>query len=222
MRYSYTALLFIIVLVLVNRSRADDCGTSDSASHRSIVMINDQGEPDLWSEEQAKDLSFCISEVFATNYEKVEDAVREAALQWMEYGNFDFKLVDDLSCDNKKRQALFRIVPTARQAKFKARAFFPGAEPHKRKIQINRRFADSATVEMQRLMLHELGHVLGLRHEHIHVDAGGDCQELGDFDPITDYDPASIMHYPTCGPKKLQNFVLSDLDKQGISSLYPF
>ncbi len=176
----------------------------------------------MWSVEQARDLSFCISEVFASNYETVESAVRHAALQWMEYGNFDFKLADDLSCDNNNRQVLFRIVPTARQAKFKARAFFPGSEPHKRKIQINRRFADSAGSEMQRLMLHELGHVLGLRHEHIHLDAGGDCPELGEFDPVTDYDPASIMHYPSCGPKKLQNFVLSDLDKDGIASLYPF
>ncbi len=223
MRYTYTALLFIIVFVLVNQSRAEDCVTQTRDSQRSIVMINDEGERDLWESEQAQDLSFCISDNFHSAFPHVEAAVREAATEWMQHGNFDFKLVDDLSCSNPKRTVLFDIRPTTRHAKFKARAFFPGYPVEKRRIQINRRFAKSGEAEFKRLMLHELGHVLGLRHEHIHEEAGDDCfNEADPFETITDYDPLSIMHYSNCGPKYLRNFVLSDLDKEGVSQLYPF
>ncbi len=183
-------------------------------------MINELGLQDIWSSEQAQDLSFCISPIFRTAYDIVALAAREAAAEWMLHGNFDFKLADDLSCDRKDRKVFFEIVPTARQAKFKARAFFPSSS--RRKIQINRRFAKGTEVEMKRLLLHELGHVLGIRHEHIHPDAGGDCLELEPFETVTSYDPQSVMHYPTCGPKKLKNFVLSDGDKEGIGILYPF
>ncbi len=184
-------------------------------------MINDQGERDLWPEEQAQELSFCVSEMFQSSYDGVEVAVRSAAKEWMSYGNFDFRLAEDLSCANRT-DVLFKIVPTSRHAKFKAKAFFPGYAEVRRKIQINRRYAKSNQTELKRLMLHELGHVLGLRHEHVHEEAGGDCLEGTPFESITDYDPSSIMHYPGCGPKKLTNLVLSDLDKEGVSLLYPF
>jgi hypothetical protein len=221
MRFTYSFLLILIIFVIANRARAEECATEPHPLSRAVAHVNGSGEKDLWSQEQAKKLSFCLSPVFRQNYEKIESALRFAAAQWMSYGNIDFRLEDDISCDNKVRKVLFRVVPTARQAKWRARAFFPSSEAVKRKIEINRRFANSPQPELNRLMLHELGHVLGLRHEHIRDEAGGECREKMEFQTITDYDPLSIMHYARCGKEGRKNYVLSELDKQGIAILYP-
>ena len=42
---------------------------------------------------------------------------------------------------------------------------------------------------------HELGHILGFRHEHIRSEANSSCDEGGAFRAVTDYDQASVMHY---------------------------
>ena len=65
---------------------------------------------------------------------------------------------------------------------------------------------------------HELGHVLGFRHEHTRPEAAT-CFEDNQWRPLTPYDSSSIMHYPQC------NGTSSDLsftakDAQGVAALY--
>jgi hypothetical protein len=211
-----TALFFSFQ---INAHSVQDCGTeTDENSLRLIAQINTLGVQDLWSKEEAKLLSFCVSEKFQSAYEHMTKVTVQAAEEWMRHANVNFNVVENMSCEDNPREVLFKIVPTSRRARFKARAFFPDSQ--RRKIQVNRRFSDIPEHELLQLMLHEFGHVLGFRHEHIHPDAGGDCIETGEFEPLTAYDPSSIMHYPTCG-KGLNNFVLSDLDKIGASQAYP-
>lgn len=210
----------ITILFQFNNGFAEisSCGLVDAS--RSVVHLNENLERDIWSLEQAQNLSFCISPNFRNNYKNIEQAARAAANEWMKHANINFQLQSDLNCRTMQRDNLFEIVPTARQAKFKARAFFPGDE--RRKIQINRRYASEPPKEMLRLMLHELGHVLGLRHEHIHPDSLGDCPEISEAEAITEYDPLSVMHYAKCGEATGINYVLSELDQLGVSLLYPF
>lgn len=48
------------------------------------------------------------------------------------------------------------------------------------------------------LAVHELGHTLGFRHEHVHADGPTLCTESGNSRDLTSYDPLSAMAYANC------------------------
>ncbi|MFH0901407.1 MAG: MopE-related protein, partial [Pseudomonadota bacterium] len=64
-----------------------------------------------------------------------------------------------------------------------------------------------------------LGHVLGLRHEHTRLPTN-ECYEDFNWRALTEYDSASIMHYPQCEGTNQLAKVLTELDCQGIGLLY--
>jgi hypothetical protein len=65
---------------------------------------------------------------------------------------------------------------------------------------------------------HELGHILGYRHEHIKGIAGCDSED-GDWKPLTQYDAHSVMHY-FCGGGGTFALDFTDTDRTGHTSLY--
>lgn len=75
------------------------------------------------------------------------------------------------------------------------------------------------------LAIHEVGHILGLRHEHIHSDAVPRCSEGGvegfDYEELTAFDSQSAMIYANClnGPW-IGGFPVSALDAAGVAELY--
>jgi hypothetical protein len=67
-------------------------------------------------------------------------------------------------------------------------------------------------------MAHELGHVLGFRHEHTRPEAAA-CFEDDNYRPLTPYDSASVMHYPQCNGTS-EALAFTAIDAQGIAALY--
>jgi hypothetical protein len=69
---------------------------------------------------------------------------------------------------------------------------------------------------------HELGHILGLRHEHVHPSSGapGSCAEGGPWRSVTGYDKFSVMHYPWCNGVMTSDLSITSADALGVNKLY--
>lgn len=100
---------------------------------------------------------------------------------------------------------------------FIARAFFRSYPPERRKLTIDPTFFTSR-YEKTGVLTHEVGHILGLRHEHI--DGVPGCPtEGGGWTAVTGYDGDSAMHY-FCGGGGSREMTISQLDSEAITKIY--
>ena len=186
---------------------------------------------DLWYGDQRFDLSFCVSDEFGERKQEVVDAMVGAAEDWEEIADVRFPYRDDQDhrCHIENRQVLFPVTPSEPNSPYLARAFFPAFEEHERDVVVNLPEYDAArqnsrmeNLSLRGIMRHELGHVLGFRHEHTRDEAGlYYCFEDHNFRPGTAYDSESVMHYPQCGGDNDWTLPLSETDEIGAAYFYP-
>jgi hypothetical protein len=71
------------------------------------------------------------------------------------------------------------------------------------------------------VLRHELGHVLGFRHEHIRSGAPPICPDEATHHTIdlTQYDPQSVMHY-FCGNVGSKQLAITAVDRAGARLVY--
>jgi hypothetical protein len=191
----------------------------------------------------ALDLVYCVSTTF-TNQSTVISDMAAATRRWQRVVNvrFRYDASQNASCDYNNANVDFAVMPTtatpagcgankllwssgpgcsvagntsARGVLSMQYAIIPGPNP------VN------SGVTPQGVMLHELGHILGFRHEHPWAPSGGGCVEtptlaVADVGArrLTDYDQASVMHYATCNGVAGVDFRLSTLDGRGARSIY--
>lgn len=108
------------------------------------------------------------------------------------------------------------------EGKFIASAFFPTQPPRRRRVLIDPSFfSEDLVFDPVGVLRHELGHVLGFRHEHIRSGAPAVCpqEQTTDVIDLTAYDPRSVMHY-FCGGVGSRELKITDLDRQGAQKLY--
>lgn len=100
-----------------------------------------------------------------------------------------------------------------------ARAFFPSYPSDLWQVNVfPSYFSPNLSFDRVGVLRHEIGHVLGFRHEHIGNIPG--CRvEGGTFQPITPYTPNSVMHY-LCGEGGSFDLALRDDDIRGFRCLY--
>lgn len=103
---------------------------------------------------------------------------------------------------------------------FYALAFLPNEAPERRILLVDDKLR-TAPHDQAGIMRHELGHVLGFRHEQIRPEApGGPVYEPDAtlIHTLTAYDGKSVMHYPPEGTRG--SFALTEYDRRGAEYLY--
>lgn len=100
-----------------------------------------------------------------------------------------------------------------------ARAFFPSSAPDDRSLVVfPAYFTADLGFDRVGVMRHEIGHILGYRHEHIR-NIPGCYTEGSDWSPLTPYTPNSVMHY-FCGGRGSFDLTIRETDRRGHRCLY--
>jgi len=199
----------------------------------ALALSTMGGADNKWSDTQKLELTYCISNTGPAGftdpveYEKVKTSMEAATDRgWEMFADINFvhKPDQDATCNNTNMNVLFDVSREMGQM-YLARAFFPPpGDMGAGRAQANVLIDQSAFQEpwpLQNILGHELGHVLGFRHEHVRPEANaGDCGEVdNDFKPLTPYDSASIMHYPQCNGTS-QDLAFTAIDKMGAEVAY--
>lgn len=156
------------------------------------------------------------------NYQMVVDSMRAACLEWERTCGIDFKHLSELDDrpGTAPEGALFVVREFDAQGEFIAAAFFPNDPKDRRQVLVDPSYY-TTTFDPVGVFRHELGHVLGFRHEHIRSEAPPDCpdEELFDTRNLGKYDPQSVMHY-FCGEVGSSDLRITDLDRSGSQQVY--
>ena len=103
------------------------------------------------------------------------------------------------------------------EGKFVALGFYPHDPPARRTLEIDPSYFDVTSSKVG-VFRHELGHILGYRHEQVR-GVRGCVREDRFWEPLTAYDPKSVMHY-FCGGAGNRNLEITRLDREGHLALY--
>lgn len=160
-----------------------------------------------------------------TEYNSLIAYMSEATDDWSRVCNVTFTyrsdLDDQLNASDNPQELTF-VIKKVNSGAFIAKAFFPYYPKYRRKILIDFTFF-TTDFSKPGVLRHELGHVLGFRHEHIRSGAPAICpsESLNNTIELSDYDPKSVMHY-FCGGIGSKDLIISEKDSIGASIFYPF
>lgn len=189
-----------------------------------FTVINVGGLDQIWDAGTRKALTFCVSTEFGPRHPLVVGDMLAAAASWEAVADLDFIYLpaEDGHCTQTNSNVLFDVRPVDAGGDFLAAAFFPNDPRSDRSVVIDpSSFAldPNDNLTLRGVLRHELGHVIGGRHEHTRPDAGA-CFEDSDWRGVTDYDAFSVMHYPQCNGRGDWSLTLTDQDKSGVACLY--
>ncbi|MEO9322305.1 M57 family metalloprotease [Nocardioides sp. C4-1] len=199
---------------------SDATGTGTGTPSNGLIVNTTGGRDDKWTASQARNLTYCVSNNFGTRKTTVVNAMAQGAALWENASsgvNFTYVSSQDGSCRTRNTSVTFSVEPTT-STSYIARAFFPSYPKSQRNVLVNSSSLTTSGWSPANILGHELGHVLGFRHEHTRPESGA-CFEDNNWRPLTPYDSASIMHYPQCNGTS-SSLSFTTRDGQGLRSLY--
>ena len=195
-----------------------------SASDSSELLVNvHNGDRDYYRDVNQRNLTYAVDRnSFPTQaqYKKAVDNMRAAGLAWQNACTtcrlkFSYLTQFDTSPSHNNVNFIVRFKDVG--GAYIAAAFFPHDGPVRRYVNIDPSYFNTSFDKVG-VLRHELGHVIGYRHEHTRNIPG--CYfEDNNWQPLTPYDSQSVMHY-FCGGAVSLTLALSPLDRSGHRKLY--
>jgi hypothetical protein len=207
----------------VSRIQAGDDGVAQTEQSSIVDQVN--GVDDIWRNDQQMNLTYCVSNTFGTSKARVVSEMAQAVAAWHQVvrAKFTYLPAQDANCTGTNTSVAFAVKPWTSGG---ACSFFPsGSGCVARSLVINLADLDTnyrtlaPNMRTVGVFRHELGHILGLRHEHTRPNSGT-CFEDNSWRALTAYDRGSVMHYPWCNGVTASDLSLTAQDIAGIVSLY--
>lgn len=189
----------------------------------SLLGMTENGKIVRW--EVGLTLTYCVLKstfVDDNAYTLVRNSMRQATWAWEGTCGvkFEYKPELDDSQSPNPDGVLFTVREIDAGGRFIAASFFPNDPPDQRWVLIDPSYY-TTSFDQVGVLRHELGHVLGFRHEHIRSGAPPVClgEDTGETVGLTPYDPKSVMHY-FCGGVGSTSLEITDLDRIGSRMVY--
>ena len=190
-----------------------------------LVAVVAAGKLVRWRD--GKTLSYCVlRNTFASarEHRAAANSMAEAVSAWERTCGIQFEYRKSLDRSPTTRVAgvTFTVRKIDARGRFIAAAFFPTDPVDRRRVLIDPSFfAKDVGFDRVGVLRHEIGHVLGFRHEHIRSEAPAACpdEDLGEDLPLGAYDPKSVMHY-FCGGVGSRELLISEIDVAGAQRMY--
>lgn len=184
-------------------------------------------------------ITYCVSNAFGADQAQAIQDMRDATADWQAAANFRFEYVpgSNGSCVGGAPGIDVAVIPSISfESACATPPYFPASEQFGwcsgyTRGTLGFDYANwewsgmGPGVTSRGVMRHELGHILGLRHEHAFSPTSTfPCSEGpvgGDIGgrQLTDYDIDSVMHYPQCG-NDVWTFSISAQDAVGVRQIY--
>jgi hypothetical protein len=197
----------------------------ENKSTELIVNRGPNGEFDYWADPATRHLTYAVdraSFLDAASADDVATRLHAATADWVAACP-----PCGITLDEKSEQ---EAGPNFSQVTFVVRfenvgdgpiaqSFFPSSPPSDFVLSIfPGYFSPALSFDKTGVLRHEVGHILGYRHEHI-SNVPGCNTEGSEWERLTPYTPNSVMHY-FCGGAGSFDLSLRETDKAGHRCLY--